>query len=141
MHDIIPTMNSVSIAKVEQLEAAIKELPQIEIKTDNLFHAGMYARTVKIPAGAIITGTIIKIPTILIISGHCVFHIDGAPKEFDGYNVFAAKAVRKSALVALSDVHMTMLFPTDAKTVYDAEQEFTDEGDNLISRKGELCQG
>jgi hypothetical protein len=59
---------------------------------------------------------------------------DGAV-PLEGYNVFSAAAGRKMAFVALSNTSMTMLFATQAKTVAEAEAEFTDEVDMLMTRR------
>ena len=41
------------------------ECPQVAIQTTHHFHAGLYSRTIRIPAGVMITGALIKIPTLL----------------------------------------------------------------------------
>ncbi|MET1025621.1 MAG: hypothetical protein ABWY00_00530 [Dongiaceae bacterium] len=133
--NFIAPMSEAAIGKVRALETRAAQLPQEPIATAHLFHAGLYARSIVIPAGVMITGTLIKIPTILIISGDVVMYVDGQARELRGYNVFAASARRKQAFVALTDVSMTMLFQTRAKTVAAAEDEFTGEADLLLSRR------
>jgi hypothetical protein len=51
-----------------RLEAAMKEMPQLEIPVRHWFAPGMYAREVTIPAGACVTGKIHKYPHLNIIS-------------------------------------------------------------------------
>ncbi|HEX9449754.1 MAG TPA: hypothetical protein VF920_17330 [Dongiaceae bacterium] len=141
MLDIIPTENFISpmsqaaLGKVRELEARAVQLPQENIETWHMFHAGMYARTVKIPAGVMITGALIKIATILIVSGDAIIYVDGGAKELHGYTVFSASANRKQVFVALTDTYLTMLFPTKSKTVEAAEAAFTDETGLLMSRR------
>jgi hypothetical protein len=131
----IAAMSPATIGKVRTLEAIVGALPQIDIRTDHVFHAGVYARTVLVPAGAVITGVLIKIPTILIVNGDAIVHVEGGPIELHGYNIVPAEAGRKQALVALSDTHLTMIFASNAHDPDEAEREFTDEIDNLMSRK------
>ena len=38
------------IDKVRRLEANLKAMPQVAIRTEHLIHGGMYARTIRIPA-------------------------------------------------------------------------------------------
>ena len=38
-----------AIDKVRRLEANLKEMPQVAIRTEHLIHGGMYARTIRIP--------------------------------------------------------------------------------------------
>lgn len=132
--DRIPAMSDVAIDNVRKLEQLVMRSPQINIGTEHLLHAGMYARTVKVPAGAMITGALIKIATVLVVSGHCVIYLDGEAKEHIGYAVYPASAKRKQAFVAVDDTYLTMLFPSTAKTVQEAEEQFTDEFNLLVSR-------
>jgi hypothetical protein len=129
-------MSEAAVNSVRRLEQAAREMPQTPIETSHLFHAGMYARSIEIPAGVMLTGALIKIATILIISGDVIMYINGQARELHGYHVFAASAHRKQAFVALTDTSMTMLFPSQAKTVEQAEEEFTGEADLLFSRAG-----
>lgn len=131
----IAAMSAETIDKVRALEAIVGAMPQIAVHTDHVFHAGVYARTVMVPAGAVITGVLIKIPTILIVNGDCIVHTEDGPIEMHGYNVVPAEAGRKQALVALTHTHLTMIFASDARDPDTAEREFTDEIDSLMSRK------
>jgi hypothetical protein len=49
--------------------------------------------------------------------------------------VIPASAGRKQVFVSRSTVTITMLFPTLARTVEEAEAEFTDEAAGLLSRR------
>ena len=130
----ISTMSEADIDKVRQLEATLLTFPQVRIATHHLIHAGMYARTIMVPAGIALTGTLMKIATILIISGnHLIFSGDKAI-ELIGYNVIAGGPHRKQGGVSITDTWVTMLFPTNAKTVEEAEEQFTDEAHILFSR-------
>lgn len=135
-------MSDESIEKVRRLEGELLELPQVDPETAHLFHAGLYARTVKIPAGALMTGALIKIATVLIISGSVTVFTEGEPLDIDGYAVIQGAAGRKQAFLTRSETSITMLFATDAKTIDEVENEFTDETGRLLSRKmgGQACQ-
>ncbi len=50
--------------------------------------------------------------------------------------MFAASAGRKQAYIAHKDTFLTMSFKTNAKTVEEAEAEFTDDHERLMSRNG-----
>lgn len=130
----ISTMSEVAIDKVRQLEGVILSCPQVKIPTHHLIHAGMYARTIMVPAGIVLTGVLMKIATVLILSGNFVLFAGDEAIELNGYNMLAGSPNRKQAGVARTDTWVTMLFPTDAKTIYEAEEQFTDEADILFSR-------
>lgn len=130
----IATMSENAIKKVCQFEAELLKLPQVHIPTHHLIHAGMYSRTIMIPAGVALTGALMKIATILILSGDFVLFAGEEAVELHGYNVLAGSPNRKQSGVAITDTWVTMIFPTDAKSVEMAEKEFTDGADNLWSR-------
>lgn len=137
----IPAMSLENIEKVSSLENEALKLEQIDIETSHTFHAGMYARTVKIPAGTTITGALIKIPTILIISGNAVMFVDGEAKKVIGYHVYSASENRKQVFVAIEDSFLTMIFTTKSTSIESAEQEFTDEFNMLLTnRRKDQCQ-
>lgn len=132
----IPAMSPAAIDKVRQLESLASERPQVAIMTEHVLHAGMYARTIRIPADTMITGVLVKLATLLIVQGDAVAYIgEDEPMRLRGYTVLPASKGRKQAFVALAETHMTMLFPTAARSVEEAEHEFTDETDILLSRR------
>lgn len=134
----IPAMTNEAIEKVRALEAQAALQPQIDIPTQHQIHAGTYARTIMIPAGAMITGAQIRIATTLIVSGDAIAYIGAETMRITGHKVIAASAHRKQAFVALTDTYLTMIFATQATTIEQAEEEFTDEAHKLISRSSGL---
>lgn len=133
--EIIPPMSAESLEKVRALESLAIQQPQVEIDTQHAFHAGAYARTIKVPAGVMITGALIKIPTVLIVSGKTTIYVGEKTIEVDGYEVFTAAAGRKQAFLAHTDTYITMVFASDATTIEEAESQFTDETELLGSRR------
>lgn len=132
--DRIPAMTEMAIDNVRQLQALELERPQVEIPTSHIFHAGVYARTIMIPAGVRLVGALIKIATVLIVNGDFTVYIGEEVVEKHGYHVFVASAGTKRAFVAHTDTYMTMIFATDVKNVDEAEMTFTDEFELLASR-------
>ena len=53
-HEVI--VGAPSREKVERLEALILQTPQVDLKTTHCLSGGIYARTIIIPAGTILTG-------------------------------------------------------------------------------------
>ena len=94
-------------------------------------------RTITMPANTLLAGAFVKIPTTLIVSGCVTIYMDGDAVDFVGYNVLPASGGRKQAVLAHTVADLTMLFPTSATTVAEAEAEFTDELELLVSRKDE----
>jgi hypothetical protein len=127
-------MSPAVVEAIRTFEAESLKHPQVPIRTDHVFHAGVYARTITIPAGVVLTGALIKRSTLLIVQGDCRVFTGDAWAELSGYHVVPAGSGRKQVFIAHSDVHLTMLFATAAKAVEEAENEFTDEAARLFSR-------
>lgn len=132
----IRTMSAGAIDMVRRLEAEVLKAPQVEMVTRHVLHAGMYLRTITLPAGCVMTGVLVKIATALIVSGDATVYTEDGPERLRGYNVLPAAAGRKQAFLAHAETHITMAFPTSATTVQQAEEEFTDEYHLLASRSG-----
>lgn len=130
----LPPTSPSKVEMVRHLEQRLREYSQLEFTTEHVFHAGMYARTVRIPAGVVFTSVLIKVPTLLILRGACDVFMGHCTAICEGYNVITAEAGRKTAYITRSDIELTMIFPTTAKTVEEAEAEFSDEADSLLSR-------
>ena len=131
----VPAMGACEVERVRGLEGKLAQMPQVALPTGHLLHAGMYARTVRIPAGTVITGALIKRATVLVVQGDCAVYTGGDVLELQGYHVLPAQAHRKQVILARADTHLTMLFPSKASTVQAAEAEFTDEAHLLLSRR------
>lgn len=132
----IPAMTAFAIDKVRQLEELAMDRPQTPLMTAHVLHGGMYARTISLPAGTMITGALVKVATMLIVEGDAIVYVgDAEPIRLQGYNVLPASAGRKQAFVAIEATNITMLLPTAAKTIEEAECQFTDEAHLLVSRR------
>jgi hypothetical protein len=133
---VIPAMSVASVEKVRRLtDLSLKHLPQIPFVTEHRLHAGIYTRTVTIPArpfgakGTVCTGVLVKIPTILILCGDVIVYMGEGeePVHVNGQRVFLGSPGRKQAFLSNGEYTMTMCFATDAKTIAEAEAQFTDE--------------
>jgi hypothetical protein len=128
-------MIGAAIEKVRRLESEMLKMPQVNIETRHVIHGGMYARSITIPAGVVLTGALIKVATLLIVTGHTTVYIGEETRELQGCNVIPASGGRKQVFVAHADTELTVIFPTTARTVEEAEREFTDEYDLLASHQ------
>lgn len=132
---ILP-MTPAAIEKVRALEDVLATLPdQVTCDTWHVLHGDMYARTIRIPAGVMLTGALIKVPTMLVINGDVTVYANDQEIRATGYHVVPASAGRKQAFMAHADTDLTMIFASLAGSVHEAEEEFTDEADRLMSRQ------
>lgn len=139
----VPATTARGVETVRAIEQRVLELPQLDIATYHVLHAGVYSRTICIPKAPgegeknILTTVPIKIPTTLTVCGKCSVLIGDAEEVLvEGYHVLAAAAGRIQAYIAHEDTWITMSFKTNARTVEEAEAEFTDEHERLMSRRG-----
>lgn len=128
-------MSPEALSEMRRLESIVATCPQIQLKVIQKLFAGMYYRTLFVPKGCIAFGSLQKIPTLLIASGSFLLTSGAQVFRVDGYRVLEGAPGRKQLVRALEDSVFTMVFPTNAKTVEEAEEEFTDEFENLQTRK------
>lgn len=133
----LPTMTDDAIEQVKAFESQVLVAPQSDLFTHHVIHAGMYVRTIRLPAGDVLTGACIKIPTVVTVCGDVDVYTGEGVLRLQGYNVLPARQGRKQAFYAHADTYISMAFPTRAHTVAEAESEFTDECEALMSRLGE----
>lgn len=137
----VPAMTPCAIDKVYRLEAENLARPQTDIAFEHHFHAGVYARTMIVPeldagAACLITSALIRIPTLLVTNGDALLYVgEDSPVRLSGCMVVKAEAGRKVAYLAMSGFRVTMIFATAARTVEEAEEEFTHEAHLLQSRR------
>lgn len=135
--DTLPVTKGEALRRTFEAEAYMLSQPQVDIETLQVLHAGIYSRTVLIPAGVALTGALIKIPTVLTIVGDMFLTAGDKTIEVDRFACFKCPAGRKQIMVAKTDCYVTMAFASDSKNEREAEEEFTDEVDKLMSRKKE----
>ena len=95
----------------------------------------MYVRTVNMPANSILCGAVIKIPTLVTVAGDCIVKVGEEAREIVGYAVLRGAPGRSQIFIARGETYITMSFPSKAKTLEEAEEEFTDEYEQLMSRR------
>lgn len=125
------------LERIHKASERIREAEQIPIVTEHVLHGGMYARTITVPPKRVLEGAFIKVPSIVITVG-CGAVLAGERFElFAGIQVRPASAGRKQIFVSADDqpLVITMIYATTAKTIEDAEAQFTDDADLLLSRQ------
>src|SRR6185312_1838312 len=127
------------VERLTEAQNAFLKLPQADIFTQHLLHGGMYARTITMPPNLALIGAHIKVPTIVITVGSGKVRLNEGLADIQGYQVLPASANRKQIFVSHDGpLIITAIFPTDAKTVEEAEREFTDEYELLMSNWQDL---
>lgn len=125
---------------VRALEQHMLQLPQVDLHTDHLVHGRMYARTIVIPAGVVLTGALTNCDNICVLQGDITVTTDDGSVRLTGFHVLPARAGFKRAGVAHADTYWTMICHTDKVEVIEIEDEITSESHMLQTRKHMLAQ-
>lgn len=100
--------------QIERLEAAMRQLPQIEIPVKHTFGPGFYARTITIPAGATLTGKVHATEHVFIVSkGELLVVTDDGEQHIRAPFQTVCRPGLKRAGHALTEVECTNVHITD----------------------------
>jgi hypothetical protein len=101
-------------SKVLEMEAAIRQQPQIDCHVDHVFAPGLYARQIQMPAGALVVGKIHKHAHVNTISkGRCIVATEFGYEEFTAPHTFVSNPGTKRAVYVLEDTVWTTYHPTE----------------------------
>lgn len=104
--------------KVENLEEALKNVPQVDCPVKHYFAPGMYAREITIKKGTVLTGAIHKTENLAILScGRLQLVTESGTIEISAPHILTVKPGTKNAAYALEDSVWTNFFPTEETDV------------------------
>lgn len=126
---------------VAHLEAHLAQLPQVDLQTQHIVHAGVSARTIFIPAGTTLTGALTRIGNVCIVVGDITVTTDEGPQRLTGHHVITAQPGAKRAGYAHADTWWTTVHHTEQVDVRAIEAEMTTEADRLQTRTLQLEGG
>lgn len=135
MSNIIKQSSELLVSNLKEIEKKMLTKEQIKLLTIHSLYNGVYTRTILLKENEVICGALIKIPTTLIINGNIQVSDGDSVIDIVGFDVFLCEPNRKQLMKANGNTSITMLFKTDAKTIEEAEQEFTDDFLSLVSRR------
>jgi hypothetical protein len=123
------------LERIRRFEQALLSMPQVSMETTSLLHGQMYARTIFIPAGTAVTGTLTNLDNICIVSGDISVTTDNGMQRLVGYHVLPASKGYKRVGYTHRDTYWTTLIHTKSDTVEAAEDEMTSESHLLQTRR------
>ena len=137
-HDLSTNTDALKLAKILKLEEALQHFPQMQIPTYGLIHGAMFARTMFIPAGLVLTGAHTKLDNISIIFGDVTATTDEGPKRLTGYHVVPALSGKKRVVITHADTYWTTLIHTTSQDIEEIQFLMTDEVERLQTQAGDL---
>lgn len=94
--------------RIYELEQITKQLPQVEMVTEHAFCSGVYARTLKIPAGVLLTGAMHRDESFFVVrSGHLLVSSGGEAVSVDPGFMTITKPGEKRVGIAVTDCVVT----------------------------------
>lgn len=130
-----------SVEAVRELEGFLLDLPQVDLGTQHVVHAGVSVRSIFIPAGTVLTGALTNLDNVCIVIGDITVTTDDGPRHLTGFNILPALAGSKRAGVAHGDTWWVTVHRTDLTSLAEVEDEMTSESYGLQSRRLALADG
>ncbi len=130
MNDLLPT-NVPTREQIERLQMEVAKMPQAELETEHYFHAGMYARKVYRPAGALIVGKVHKKDHFFLCAkGEIIAWTEGVMKHLYAGDIVQSKPGTKRVTLAVTDA-IGITFHNTAETDLDKLEKELIEPDDL----------
>ena len=117
------------------MEEMILSVPQVDLKTSHQISGTVYARTIYIPAGTILTGAAHKKDHINIMQGDISVSTDDGMKRLTGQHILSTKAGMKRIGYAHEDTVWTTVHHTNLTNIEEIENELVEEPEKLQTRK------
>lgn len=130
--------DSQTLTRLRDLDAEMLALAQTEIPIDHLIHGGMYARTAHVEADTMVSGVVLSRATVLVLHGDVTVFTGTDAVRLTGFHVLPGSAGRKQLFHTHAETHMTMVLPSDAQSVDEAEHRFTSEPELLMKSAGRV---
>lgn len=130
-----PSVIDHTFGSIEELQAVMLTLPQVDLQTAHVVNGKVCARTIFIPAGTDLIGAKVNKDHINIVAGDIVVTTDTGPVRITGHRVFASPAGHKRAGRAFADTYWTTIWHTSLTDVDAIEDEMTDESAMLQTRR------
>ncbi|MGB1304010.1 hypothetical protein [Pseudoalteromonas marina] len=125
---------------VEELQKALFNMPQVDIKTSHTFCDGVYAREITIPKDVAIVGAKHLTSFFMVISkGKCVITSNNEKNEYKAPCTLISPIGAKRAIMAIEETVLTTFHATKETSVGKIESEIIEnEGFKIANSRTEL---
>ncbi len=139
----VALVESGAFQSVDELERAMRTVPQLEIEPVHHFADGLYAREITIPAGTLLTGKIHKTRHLNIISKGRITvwsELDGK-REIEAPFSFVAEPGTRRVGYAHEETVWTTIHATSETNLERLEAELIEPHDSSLLSSGVECLG
>lgn len=120
-------------AKIERLEGAMLECPQVECPVEHFFGPGIYIRHGLMPAGALVVGQRHKHPHLnVMLQGRCVLATDDGVMTLEAPRVFVSAPGRKVFFI-LEDTVWQNVYATELRDLAEIEEAFIEKSPTWLA--------
>ncbi len=121
--------------RVNAIEAEMKKQPQLELRHENYFSLGVYARALYIPAGTILVGKIHKYPQLnFLMQGTMKVLVGEEVKQISSPFIVNSPAGTKRIAQALTDCLWVTVHGTNLTDVDEIESHFIAQDEDEFQR-------
>lgn len=131
-------IDAIAQSKYDALTDALLKLPQVDLQTTHVIAGGLYARTIKIPAGVVLTGAIHKKDHIDIMQGDVTVTTHEGTRRLTGHHVFETKAGLGRAGFAHTETLWTTICTTELTELSEIENELVANPEQLQTRQMQI---
>ena len=123
---------------IERLEREMLGHEQVLLATTHALAGPVYARTILIPAGTLLTGLVHRADHVNIAIGDITVLTDQGMRRLTGHHVIPTKAGAKRAGYAHADTYWTTVSYTTQTELGAIEDELVEDAERLQGRGGAL---
>jgi len=123
--------------QIDQLQAEMVKMPQLELQTEHFFVPGMYCRRVYRPAGTLIVGKVHKHPHFfLCVKGEIIAWTESGMRKLQAGDVVECQPGTKRVTLATQDSIGVTIHKTEKTDLDDIETELVEPDDTALFDSG-----
>ena len=123
--------------QIDQLQAEMVKMPQLELQTEHFFVPGMYCRRVYRPAGTLIVGKVHKHPHFFLCAkGEIIAWTESGMRKLQAGDVVECQPGTKRVTLATQDSIGVTIHKTEKTDLDDIETELVEPDDTALFDSG-----
>lgn len=123
--------------QIDQLQAEMVKMPQLELQTEHFFVPGMYCRRVYRPAGTLIVGKVHKHPHFFLCAkGEIIAWTETGMRKLQAGDVVECQPGTKRVTLATQDSIGVTIHKTEKTDLDDIETELVEPDDTALFDSG-----
>ncbi|MCP4910023.1 MAG: SET domain-containing protein-lysine N-methyltransferase [Bacteroidetes bacterium] len=125
--------------RVRKLEKYLATLDQVDVTVEHEFIDGLYKRTMRVPAGTVLTGAIHKVKHMDVMTkGSMIVVTENGTKEINAPFTMTTQTGVKKCGIAVSDVEWCTFHAAPYNTIEEMEAHIHSENDADLFIEGEV---